>query len=161
MKQTRQIEIVKLMISKGANNWNGGMFSACHNNHTDIVQLMISKGANNLDWGLFGACKGGHIDLVNMMLQKGANDWNLGLIGACQGGHLDIIKLMLEKGAEPLSEYKIPLKIPKDDQNVKLIYSSLYDYLPDVMINEILKYSTVEDFNLLDWLKYKDETLQP
>ncbi len=59
---------------------------------------------------------------------------------------------MIEKGAEPLDEYNIPFKIPKNDQIIEIIYTSLYDYLPDEMINIILQYSIVEDFNLHEWL---------
>jgi len=89
---------------------------------------------------------------INYFIKKGADSWDLGLYGACHGGYEDIIQLMLDKGAEPLYEYEIPFKIPKDDENIMLIYSSLYDYLPDEMINEVLKYSAVEDFNLYEWL---------
>jgi len=59
---------------------------------------------------------------------------------------------LLKNGAKPLEEYKILFKIPKDDKNIGLIYLSLYDYLPDKMIDIVLKYSTVEDFNLREWL---------
>jgi len=136
-----------MMLQKGA-DVNYGLYGACQGGHLYLVNMMINKGANDWNWGLWRACEGGHLDLVNMMIQKGADNWNWGLYGACFGGHLDLIKLMLEKGAEPLKEYKIPFKIPKDNTVIDIIYASLYDYLPDEMINIVLKYSIVEDFNL-------------
>ena len=37
---------------------------ACQGGHMDIVNLMISKGANNWNFGLnYGACAGGHMDI--------------------------------------------------------------------------------------------------
>ena len=38
---------------------------------------MISKGANNWNYGLYGACKGGHKEILNYMISKGANNWNM------------------------------------------------------------------------------------
>lgn len=89
-------ETVKIIKQK---NWDDGLLGACRGGHIDIIKLMIEKGANNWNWGLFGACRGGHIDIVKLMIEKGVNNWNLGLFGACCGGHIDIIKLMIEKGA--------------------------------------------------------------
>ncbi len=49
----------------------------------ELVELMLQKGANNWNFGLYGACRGGHKELAELMIQKGANDWNRGLSGAC------------------------------------------------------------------------------
>jgi len=115
---------------------------------------MIQKGADKYNDGLTRACLNGHLDIIKLMLQKGADNYNNGLDRARQGGHINIIKLMLEKGANPLSEYEIPFKIPKDDSIIEIIYESLYDYMPDEMIDIVLKYSTVEDFNVREWLHH-------
>ncbi len=93
------IDIVKLLIEKGANSWNSGLCYACHGGHMDIVKFMIEKGADNWRGGLEGACRGGHMNIVKLMIEKGASDWNHGLEYACGGGHIDIVKLMIEKGA--------------------------------------------------------------
>ncbi len=85
---------------------------------------------------------------INYFIEKGANDWNYGLRGACLGGNLDIVNTLIEKGAKPPKEYRIPFKVPKDNRVIEIIYVSLYDYLPDEMIDIILKYSIVENFNL-------------
>jgi hypothetical protein len=82
------MKIVKLMIKKGANNWNGGLYSACSNGHMNIVKFMINRGANNWNAGLYAACEDGsfinndkaivskrncHIKIVKLMIEKGAN----------------------------------------------------------------------------------------
>ncbi len=162
------LDAAKLMIEKGGKRlglkdskywgwglenqdiWSYELEAACEGGHLDIINFLIKKGAKDWDIGLRGACKGGHLDLVNLMIEKGTKNWNFGLFGACKGGHLDIVKLMLQKGAEPQDEYKISFN-PKNDQIIEIIYASLYDYLPDEMINEVLKYSIVEDFNLYEW----------
>ena len=69
------------MISKGANNWNNGLYGACIGGHKEIVELMISKGARIigiLDY--IEHVKRGHIEIVELMISKGANNWNYGLI---------------------------------------------------------------------------------
>ncbi len=93
------VNIIKLMIERGATDWNHGLRGACRGRHMDLVQLMIEKGATDWNWGLCGACEGGHMDIVKLMIEKGATDWNWGLRDACRGGHADIAKLMIEKGA--------------------------------------------------------------
>ena len=55
---------------------------------------MITKGATDWNDGLYGACRGGNLDIVRLMINKGANYWNDGLCGACRGGHMNIVQLM-------------------------------------------------------------------
>src|SRR3972149_3334310 len=92
-------DFVNLMIEKGANDWDGGLWGACRGGHYDLANFMIQKGANDWNWGLQSACQGGHRDLVNLMISLGATNWNWGLIFACLGGHRDLVNLMIEKGA--------------------------------------------------------------
>jgi hypothetical protein len=62
--------------------WNYGLAGACLGGHIDIVNLMIEKGANDWNWGLSGACRGGHLNIVKLMISKGAHtlDYRLYLI---------------------------------------------------------------------------------
>src|SRR5579872_1285340 len=78
------LDIVKLLISKGANCWNFALPCACESGNVDIVELLISKGAYNWNGGLYSACYAGHFGMIELMISKGANDWNNGLVGACQ-----------------------------------------------------------------------------
>jgi hypothetical protein len=102
------IDVVRLMISLGATNWNNGLQGACKGGHLELVDLMISHGAYDWNLGLYGACEGGHFKLIQLMISRGANDWNNGLLGACTGGHLELAKLMISYGANswiwPLTE---------------------------------------------------------
>src|SRR5438477_322170 len=104
------------MISKGANNWNDGLYIACKNGDMEIVKLMISKGANNWNDGLYMACENGDMEIVKLMISEGANNWNGGLCMACKEEHLELISLMISKGATEISEY---IKYPLD--KVKII----------------------------------------
>ena len=98
--RTGNIECAKWFISSGVNsNWNDGFFEACLSGNIEIVHLLIQKGAYIWDLGLFGACSNGHIEIAHLLIEKGANDWNFGLRGACKGGHTEIAKLMIQKGA--------------------------------------------------------------
>ena len=42
------------------------MDRACRNGNINLVNLMISKGANNWNDGMCGACEGGHIDIAKI-----------------------------------------------------------------------------------------------
>ena len=79
--------------------WNWGLSNACQGGNLDIVKLMIEKGANWWDSGFSNACRYGHMECVKLMIKKGADYWNIGLHYACKYGHIDIVKLMIEKGA--------------------------------------------------------------
>jgi Ankyrin repeats (3 copies) len=78
---------------------NGGLRKACQKCHIEIVKLLIEKGADDLNEGLYYACSKGHIEIVNFLIEKGADDLNEGLYNACWGGHIETVKFLIEKGA--------------------------------------------------------------
>ncbi len=93
-------DVIKIRkIIKMNLNWNFGLYGACIGGHIDIIELMIEKGAGSWNGGLQCACRGGHINIVKLMIEKGASCWSWGLYDACHSGHIDIVKLMIEKGA--------------------------------------------------------------
>ena len=55
-------------------NW--GMAEAAFLGYLDIVRLMLFRGANNYNTGLTSAASGGHLDIVLLMLELGANNFN-------------------------------------------------------------------------------------
>jgi len=44
------IETVNYFIDKGIDDWNGGLTCACWNKQLEIIELMISKGATKCIW---------------------------------------------------------------------------------------------------------------
>jgi hypothetical protein len=125
--QEGHLDLVNLMISKGANDWNWGLSGACRNGHLDMANLMISKGANEWNWGLINACLGGHLDLANLMISKGADNWNWGFSTACEGGYLDLVRFMIDKGANNL-EYNIWGAYNKKNWHIIHFITKFYGY---------------------------------
>ena len=74
-------------------NW--GMAEAAFLGYLDIVRLMLFRGAKNYNRGLMTAASGGHLDIVLLMLQQGANNFNEAMAEAAFLGYLDIVRLML------------------------------------------------------------------
>jgi len=72
--------------------------NACQGGHMELVELMILKGAKNWDRGLEGACRGGDMKCVKLMIQKGTKNWDRGLQYAYAYGHFEIVNLMMQKG---------------------------------------------------------------
>ena len=108
--RNNNLELVNLMIAKGANDWHFGLYSACLGGDKKIIEL-IAKFLENepVCWnlGLRGACRGENKELVESMIAKGANDWNSGLAGACcsnKSENKEIIELMITNGANDLLE---------------------------------------------------------
>ena len=96
------VELINLMMEKGANDWDNGLAGACEGGHIKVVKFMASLCKDKMWWdkGLINACEHGHSEIVNFMIEKGADEWSVGLCEACKGGHSELIKLMIEKGAK-------------------------------------------------------------
>jgi len=83
--------------------WNDGLAAACYSVHMDIVKLMISRGANDWGWAFTCTCSGGNIDMVELMISKYNllnrtelfDHWNTGFYYACKRGYMDIIRLLI------------------------------------------------------------------
>ena len=55
---------------------NQRMLVAAHNGHIEIVRLMLSHGATDFNNAMEAATWGGHIEIVRLMLSHGATDFN-------------------------------------------------------------------------------------
>ena len=95
-----QMEIVDLMVKKGANDFNTGMVWAAEGGQMEIVKLMIEKGATDFNWAMESAAKNGHMEIVKLMVEKGANKFNWAMERAAEEGHMEIVKLMAEKDVD-------------------------------------------------------------
>ncbi len=107
-------ELVKLMITKNADNYHFAMSEAARGGYIDIVQLILNERELNpsdyfLTMAISNAAEGGHMNIVQLMLTKMTvidqtlidtrRIYNATLICASLGGHMEIVKLMLNKGA--------------------------------------------------------------
>ena len=63
------INIVHLMIEKGAAFFNNALFYAAKGGHLKIVQLMIEKGANYFEWAIDEAKESGHEKIAEYLQQ--------------------------------------------------------------------------------------------
>jgi ankyrin repeat protein len=93
---------INMIEEHKATSFDGGLRMACTYGHINVVKLMIQRGAKNLNWGLNAACRYGHFEIVKLLIQHDANDWDWGFEGACEGNHTEIGKLMISKGANDL-----------------------------------------------------------
>ena len=97
--QYSRLELINILIAKGARDWNSGLHGACNGSNSTIVQLMIAKGANDWDYGLLGACASGNMEIALLMITRGATNWNGGLRIACYKGNNELVQWMIAKGA--------------------------------------------------------------
>lgn len=99
--QNGHLNVVKFLIDSvtSENILNSVLSWAAFGGHLDIVKLSIEKGANNFNLAMYNSAFGGYTDIVKLMLEKGANNFNVTMEDAAAGGHLDIVKLMVEHGA--------------------------------------------------------------
>jgi len=104
------IELVNLMLEKGANAYNNAMIEAAYRGHMNIVRLMLELGANDYNEAMSFAAKGGHIEIVRLMLEKGANNYNRAMASAAYKGHIEIVRLMLGLGANDYNEVLVIAK---------------------------------------------------
>jgi len=70
------------------------MFDPGEVGHMDIVQLMIQKGATQFNSSMYWAARGGHLNIVQLMIQKGADDFNSAINIATEEKHMDIINYL-------------------------------------------------------------------
>ena len=98
--EIKDIDIVNLMIEKGANDFNKGLISAAKSGDTNRTIFMLNKGATSIDRALISAAKYGHLEIVKIILDKGATRINTALYYATKGSHIDIIKLLIAKDSK-------------------------------------------------------------
>ena len=75
---------------------NQGMLEAAEAGHEDIVRLMLFRGANNYNVVLTIAARRGYESLARLMLDQGANNYNWAIGIAAFYGHETIVRLMLD-----------------------------------------------------------------
>ena len=151
------LDEVKLLIDRGADDWNLGFYHACREGHLDIVKFMIEKGANNWYLGIYYACEGGHLDIVKLMIEKGAeySSRRWGMVEASKREHFDIVKYMIEQGETSynnLDIYKFVKWIPEEELVPFYELPNLSDTFKSKLNHRVLEYKNkmIEFTRILD-----------
>jgi len=100
-----ETEAVKSLLEQGEYNNNILCYAvqiASNHNYLDLVKLLVEKGADNNDYSLISASEKGYLEIVEFLLDNGAdihaND-DEALHLAYKNNHTEIIKLLLSRGA--------------------------------------------------------------
>ena len=112
-------EIVELLFSHWPNRCSlpEGLESACRGRQHGIVKLLIEKGASDWESGLRGACEGADLELIEIMLQNGATNLTDGFHAAVRRGHFDVARLMWQRGAVPDWNLVLKYAVRYENQN--------------------------------------------
>lgn len=79
---------------------NNAMTVAVLKNHCDIVNFLISRGANDYNGGLRTAASRGSWHLIELFIEKGADDWSGALFYATLSSGQEIIEFFKSRGGE-------------------------------------------------------------
>lgn len=80
---------------------NDALNPACANGNINVVKFLISEGADDFNEGIRATCNySGNIDLIELFIDKGAKNFNEGLWYACYGNNFKAAKYMIDKGAD-------------------------------------------------------------
>ena len=54
------------------NFWNWGLCGACRSGNLEIVKMIVDRGANMYGWGLNNACEYDNLEIADFLIEKGA-----------------------------------------------------------------------------------------
>jgi len=78
-------------------DFEDGFRLACLNGHADVAKLLISKGACDWNKAFRSACKGGHFELAVTLAERGATDFRKGLFWALECANNKLAKFCVQK----------------------------------------------------------------
>ena len=89
----------KILVENDIFDVEYGMWIAAERGHLDVVKLMIEYGANNYDIPAFYAARQGHMDIVGLMANLGINDYDQVLLSAAVSGNISMVQYIITLGA--------------------------------------------------------------
>lgn len=137
------MDLVELMIKKGAGNYNRGLCGLLHsgrNYNEAIYKLMIDNGASEwpLDTKLKLACSISNSDSVNWAVENKVNV-DIGLSIACSNKRIGVANYMISLGAKETPEY---LKL----RNYYIARYTEYSKIEFPTINKYIRSNLVDKF---------------
>lgn len=132
-------DIVKAIIKKKRfRNWNPGLYGACRRGDMETVKLMISKGANDYYEAFIRACIGGNVEIVKLMMSKDVSEfaerWRFGFEKACKKGHFEIVQLLIEKGFD---DFYMGFKLACEKGHIKIAQLLLSTTKKEISISSL------------------------
>ncbi len=101
-----RLDLVKYLVSKGADDYNSALGYASCGNHKNIIHYLFSVGAYDLDFALACASSRHHMDLIEYFINHGANNWDWALCYSAGSGYVDLIDFFFRKGATDIEKAK-------------------------------------------------------
>ena len=103
------VEIVKMMIGRGATVSSNCLDRACVGNQADLAVFVIESSKLNWNDGLRSACAFGSIELAKLVIGRGATDFDGGMFWAVNCGQVGMVDLMIEYGVTVCPWCKEPI----------------------------------------------------
>lgn len=144
------LEIVNACISLAPLQYkNMAMKLAAERGHVDIVTLLISMGANNFDTTMSAAARYGHIDIVKIFLDRGAPlHWiNSAMMLAAGNRHRNIVFLCIGYGANNFDQVILHIG-ESDDRRMIRFFKEIKRYGRMVDLVDMIKFSDLEMIRL-------------
>lgn len=83
-------------------NMNSKLYHAASEGQLDLVKNLISEGADDLDGALIIAAKKGNIELSRLLISRGAIDLNKALAKSAKYGHKNLVDVLVSIGADDI-----------------------------------------------------------
>ena len=116
------------------NLYDSALYYAASAGRMDIVTLMINKGAMYWNGALAAASRGGHMDMVKFFIYKGAKNFSGSIANATYTGNLNIVKLLIDKITNfqiPLVQRNLQTSIQISEEKG---YTEIADFLKNYLV---------------------------
>lgn len=122
IKRSVDLEVVRLLVTAGAQDFNLGLEAAAESGNLGAASLMLELGATGLEDPFYWAARNGHYELVVMLHEAGATNLESALAGAAYGGYLRTVKYLLsQQSGLPCEAILAEALDEKGSQNLKVI----------------------------------------
>ena len=104
-----KLQIVELLVSKGADDFNGYLISAAYGGDRAVVEYLIDQGADNIEGALTNAAFRGHTKLIKFLIpklegKKSPEDFRLALNNllpfSADNKGMKMLELIVDAGAD-------------------------------------------------------------
>ncbi|MEM3858013.1 MAG: ankyrin repeat domain-containing protein [Candidatus Micrarchaeaceae archaeon] len=144
------IDIMKLLISYGANNFNYALEGACRGEKVEAARFLLSYNVNDLFRSIYYACRSGNLELIKLLISKGIKHWDQALYGACKNGNIENVKYLLQYAKNPSYNEMFCYACKSNLELAKFLYTNYpCNYNLNCALFYACKYGKIEIVNYL------------